>query len=265
MAALNRIFGAALLCLAACGEDAARAENETPAPASEPDGIAAPELTVDGKADTANAFTNIRYAFVDAPLADYTKVDHAAVPFLSTAVLQRSNDYNDLAPGVVSLLKPGKASKVLIELLKGLTRWNDVVDDDFAHWGFEACARELPFSNPFSDMDRNLTNALSCVLQAVEPFNWRVADIVFPDKLTLDLRFEPGFPNGRILDENITDLFFAIAFIKQDLRSPLGVFHSRGECDGKRCDRFVLADLPMNPSNDVPFRSAFPYMGEAHR
>lgn len=267
-----------MLALGCSGET----ENAPPAEAP-PDGIgvAGGDPTgglADGKADRSEG-GDLTFEFRSEADGEYVKVDHAAVPFLSTGPLQRSNAYNDLAPGVASLLRAGTTTTVLLELLRGLNRWNDVINDDLKDMGrraapeelpedevgFEPCAGELPFLNPFDDMDGELTASLPCVLHAVEPTGDRLLDIVWPDKLTIDLRHPPGYPNGRVLHENITDIFFAIAFIKQDLRSLTGVFRSRGNCNGEPCDRSALANIPMNPLNDVPFRDDFPYIAPAHR
>lgn len=87
---------------------------------------------------------------------------------------------------------------------------------------------------------------LPCLGQTVVPGS-TLADLVVPDTVTIDLSQPPGFPNGRRLEDPVIDLTLAALFL--DLtKEPV--------------TRFVA--MPLNPpSNDVPFRDAFPYLAPA--
>lgn len=90
-------------------------------------------------------------------------------------------------------------------------------------------------------------SATKCVTQEVAP-GIRVADLVIPDTLKLDLTVPAGFPNGRRLQDPVIDITLGVIFL--DLTK-----HSPG----------TLASVPVNPSgNDRPFRSSFPYLAPAN-
>jgi len=76
-----------------------------------------------------------------------------------------------------------------------------------------------------------------------------VRQMLVPDTLKLDLSLPSGFPNGRDLDDAVVDI--SLAFLFLDLTE-----------SGQSLRTF--ANLPLNPgSNDVPFRSTFPYFAPA--
>jgi hypothetical protein len=76
-----------------------------------------------------------------------------------------------------------------------------------------------------------------------------VRQMIVPDTLKLDLSLPANFPNGRDLDDAVVDI--SLAFLFLDLTE-----------SGQSLRTF--ANLPLNPgSNDVPFRSTFPYFAPA--
>jgi len=76
-----------------------------------------------------------------------------------------------------------------------------------------------------------------------------VRQMIAPDTLKLDLSLPANFPNGRDLDDAVVDI--SLAFLFLDLTE-----------SGQSLRTF--ANLPLNPgSNDVPFRSTFPYFAPA--
>ncbi len=76
-----------------------------------------------------------------------------------------------------------------------------------------------------------------------------VRQMIVPDTLKLDLSLPSGFPNGRDLDDAVVDI--SLAFLFLDLTE-----------SGQSLRTF--ANLPLNPgSNDVPFRTVFPYFAPA--
>ncbi|WP_420606993.1 hypothetical protein [Novosphingopyxis sp.] len=74
-----------------------------------------------------------------------------------------------------------------------------------------------------------------------------VGQAIFPDTLTLDFNRPAGFPNGRLLTDQVVDIMLAYLFL--DL----------GEEGARR-----FADLPLNPpSNDVALPAGFPFLAPA--
>ncbi len=74
-----------------------------------------------------------------------------------------------------------------------------------------------------------------------------VGQSIFPDTLTLDFNRPAGFPNGRLVTDQVGDILLAYLFL--DL----------GEEGARR-----FADLPLNPAaNDVAFPVGFPYLAPA--
>jgi len=84
-----------------------------------------------------------------------------------------------------------------------------------------------------------------CLQQEVAP-GTTVADLVVPDVVTMSFASASNFPNGRDLDDPVIDITLAVLFLDID-------------ADGQSPATF--AQLPLNPpSNDVAFRSGFPYL-----
>lgn len=291
--------------------------------APEPAEAAAPDPDSDGKGDGVSVSgvadddfgPDGKYAatFAFKDLDDAQFVDHAAVPFLATALLQRRDSYDDAAEDngfIVDIFDEVNLVPILVDLLLGLNQWNDVVNDDMADLGllaakaqqldipsdaigFEPCGREIEngFVNRLVEKimgigafagidlqgeDGQLTVAALCGLNRIAPTNRRLLQVILPDRLTIDVNAPAGFPNGRVLDEPITDIFFSISFIQQHLRSPLGIaVNHRGMCNGAPCDRFALSRVPLNPvsqradggfgsGNDRPYPTRFPYVAAPH-
>lgn len=85
-----------------------------------------------------------------------------------------------------------------------------------------------------------------CLTQQVTATR-KVADLVVPDVLQLNLTAAQGFPNGRRLNDPVIDVTLAALFL--DLRT-----HG--------ADTF--AKIPLNPSGpDVPQPAGFPYLAPA--
>ncbi len=87
---------------------------------------------------------------------------------------------------------------------------------------------------------------LPCLQQTTVPGR-TLADLVVPDSIQVDFNQAPGFPNGRRLEDPVIDVTLAALFL--DLkREPVTRFFA----------------LPLNPpANDLPFRTAFPYLAAA--
>lgn len=90
-------------------------------------------------------------------------------------------------------------------------------------------------------------NVQPCLNQVIPGTTTTVASLVVPDTLTIDLSAPSGFPNGRRLTDPVIDVTLAVIFLKLSVHSPA-----------------TLANVPLNPAaNDVPFRTAFPYLAAA--
>ncbi len=237
-------------------------DSETPSTQTE--GIPAPTCA---KCDSYSG-TGHDFVFPDENSTGlaWVKVDHAAMPLLSTAVTARSDAYNDLAPGLVSwnLLRSGS---VLLGLRNGLAKvadaWNDDLQeiakqhpdyDPHNKSGFETCEMDIPsFSGSENDEDL-LTLTTGCLVDRIPEVNKFLFQVVWPDKTRIDLSKPASWPNGRILDQQINDLVIAMAFLDMN-----------GNCNGQPCGLHTLTQIPLNPpKNDVPFRDTFPYLAPAH-
>lgn len=86
-------------------------------------------------------------------------------------------------------------------------------------------------------------NVVPCFLQDTPVGGANVANLVIPDVLTIDFSLPSKFPNGRALPDSVVDRILAMLFLNLKVHS---------------IDTFV--NLPLNPpTNDRPFRTAFPY------
>lgn len=315
MSATIRLLALLLaLPLAACSDEAADTPTEQPQAPSGEDGKEDGVDGISGDSDDDFGPTG-RYAqqFKFKDLRGATFIDHAAVPFLATAILQRRDEYDDAAAGnglILDIFDHVSAVPILFDLLVGLNKWNDAVNDDMydlgvlaakaqhlnppqEDLGFEPCGLEIEsrFVNSLVDKlakigafgdidlqgeDGDLTVAALCGLNRIGPTDVRLLQAVLPDRLTIDVDEPAGWPNGRVLDEPITDMFFSVSFIQQHLRSPLGIaVNHKGNCNGDECSKFSLSQVPMNPTNlradggygsgnDQPYTGKFPYLAEPH-
>ncbi|WP_295634363.1 DUF4331 family protein [Novosphingobium sp.] len=85
-----------------------------------------------------------------------------------------------------------------------------------------------------------------CLNQTIPGTGLTVAQAVLPDTLKLNLNAPSGFPNGRTLTDPVIDVTLAVIFLNLSKNSPA-----------------TLAGLPLNPpANDLPFKSAFPYLAD---
>ncbi|WP_156679612.1 DUF4331 family protein [Sphingomonas profundi] len=85
-----------------------------------------------------------------------------------------------------------------------------------------------------------------CLTQQVTATR-KVADLVVPDVLQLNLAAAQGFPNGRRLSDPVVDVTLAAIFL-----------------DLKTHGADTFAKIPLNPSgNDVPLPAGFPYLAPA--
>jgi uncharacterized protein DUF4331 len=72
--------------------------------------------------------------------------------------------------------------------------------------------------------------------------------VIVPDTIKYDPSKPVAYPNGRALEDQVVDITIAAALLDLSVH-PLS----------------LLADLPLNPpANDVPFKTAFPYLADPH-
>ena len=234
-----------------------------------------------GKADDTNAdgVDTRGYRFVDTSELTVRR-DHAGAPLLAT-IWGRIDEYSEDAPFVETSangLEPwllhittmfhaihASWSPSLEEM--GLDTCDDlgVNDDLFADFGNgkldwgnlepEQCfGQRMKWPNPD-------TGKLESYRRTIE--------VSLPDYLTVDITKPAGFPNGRVLHEQINSLMFAMAFLDQG-----------GDCEDDsgevvECNLHTLWERSdfLKKHNDVPYRGAskigdpateFPFLADPH-
>ncbi len=110
------------------------------------------------------------------------------------------------------------------EIVKSVTDLHAALDDDLRAAGL------VPAS-----LDTSLAQA---------------APVLVPDTIKYNPDLPTAYPNGRKLDDQVVDITIAAALL--DLSAPGQSLRT-------------LADLPLNPpTNDVAFKSEFPYLADPH-
>ncbi len=137
--------------------------------------------------------------------------------------------------------KPVVASMTALALCFGLSACFDDDDDDL----------DDPISTPSPSPTPTPTPVTfdvgKCLNQTIPGTGGvTVAGAVVPDVLAIDPSQPAGFPNGRLLPDPVIDVTLALLFLDVD---------ASGQSPA------TFAQLPLNPpSNDVPFRSGFPFL-----
>jgi hypothetical protein len=186
---------------------------------SDADADADADTDADSDADTDTDVVGGDYAFAADPASAYTRVDRMGMPAVATAVIASKDAYNAADP------TDDAAGTFVGEIVASLQFLHGALDDDLALAGLTPCG-----GSPTEP------TVGQCVDQA--------APAIVPDVLTLNITENSGFPNGRMLPDQVIDLTLALALL--DLGShPVG----------------VLAGLPLNPPlNDEAFLTTFPYL-----
>ncbi|MGH1342393.1 MAG: hypothetical protein ACRBN8_12615 [Nannocystales bacterium] len=107
-------------------------------------------------------------------------------------------------------------------------------------------------------------------------FYRRVIAISVPDYLTVDITRGAGFPNGRVLHEQINSMMFAMAFLDHGGRCTTATTGDGAGQPTQECDLYTLwnRDDFLKPYNEAPLAGAtelgepakaFPFMPKAHR
>ena len=97
---------------------------------------------------------------------------------------------------------------------------------------------------------RNVTACLNQVIPGTGGLT--PTSLIIPDTIKLDFSRPAGFPNGRLLPDQVVDITLAVIFLDVRNPQPQGLpVQSPG----------ILAGIPVNPgANDRPFLAAFPYL-----
>jgi len=125
--------------------------------------------------------------------------------------------------------------------------------------GFEPCSKHVPILD--------IEAVVPCTTQRLrrnkDPNGPIVLDVAIPDWVTLSVDKPLGFPNGRILDEQVNDTVLAMGFLKMGGECP-------GDTSGKAdrnangipiCNVETFKNIALNPAkNDREFTATFPYL-----
>lgn len=156
------------------------------------------------------------FEFDESPPEEYAQIDRMGMPAVMATLVTSKDAYNQATPidDVTAQFVP--------ELSESLGALHAALDDDIVELGFTPCM--------------------------VDDCGGQVVPLVVPDVLRLDLTAEPGFPNGRRLDDPAVDFMLAAMLL-----------------DLEQHDLDTLAELPLNPqANDVELLPDFPYLPEPH-
>ncbi len=272
MRPLLLLIPVALLTAAACQSDDAPVEG-TDSPG--------------GKADDSDA-TGVDtrgYAFVLEDSKFSVRRDHAGAPLLAT-IFGRIAEYSIEAPFIERhAYNDSEGSNNLpwvAHITKRFTEIHAAWGPSFEEMGLDTC-------DPLGLSDDALFDEDGVNLDALEPEQcfgqrilWpnpdtgeveryrRTIQVAIPDYVTIALDEPAAFPNGRVLDEQINSLMFALAFLDHG-----------GECTDQQgntsdCDLHTLWERTdfLKQHNDVPYAGAteigvppraFPFLGLAHR
>ncbi len=169
----------------------------------------------------------------------YTRVDRIGMPAVSTVLVSSGMKaaYNDANPS------DDAAGTFADDLILSLTGLHTALDDDFTGLNLAPCS-----------MTTMVNGLPECLGQEIAT-GVTVASLVLPDTLRIDPSAAAGFPNGRMLADQVIDVTLAIIFLKMG-----------ATCDGGLCTPATLASPPLNPAaNDVAFDTNFPYLAVPHQ
>lgn len=124
--------------------------------------------------------------------------------------------------------------------------------------GFEPCSRHVPLLD--------IESVIPCTTQKIrrnkDPNGPIVLDVAIPDWVTLSVDKPLGFPNGRVLDEQVNDAVLAMGFLKMGGECP-GDTSGRADRNAAGvplCNVETFRNIALNPpKNDREFSPSFPY------
>ena len=168
------------------------------------------------ESDTKRIIKSTGFEFDPDPASAFTRVDRMGMPAINTAVITSKDAYNMADPADDS------AGTFVSEITSNISALHTALDDDLLALSLTPC----------------MTSA--CVGQA--------APLVVPDTIKIDTTLVAGFPNGRLLPDQVMDVTLALVLLDLSVH-PVTLF----------------ASLPLNPpANDVTFNATFPYLASPH-
>jgi len=156
------------------------------------------------------------FVFATDTTGAYARVDRMGMPAVATAVITDDDAYNAANP------VDDIAFTFATDITTNVGLLHAALDDDLVGLLLTPCA------------------TADCVGQA--------APFVIPDVLAIDTAATAGFPNGRMLPDQVIDVTLALILLDLTVH-----------------DVTTFAGLPLNPAaNDVAFSGTFPYLATAH-
>lgn len=220
--------------------------------------------------DSTEAQTAAAYDFQLA--GPYERIDAMGVALTSTALTNRDRRqlFTNQGPGDDNQNKFQKDSPVtevssaayhLVTFRHYLAKMHGGWAEQLRAKGFEPCSRHVPLLD--------IEAVTPCTTQRLrrnhDPDGPVVLDVAIPDWVTLSVDEPLGFPNGRILDEQVNDAVLAMGFLKMGGECP-------GDTSGKAernaagvpiCNVETFRNVALNPpKNDREFSSTFPYFAK---
>jgi hypothetical protein len=166
----------------------------------------------------------------------YTRVDRMGMPAVSTALIgaDSKNPYNDDDPA-------GDAAGTYVpELADSNTALHVALNDDLTGLSLVPCS--------MTDLIGELPECFGQEIATGSGIS--VASLVVPDTLQIDGSGTAGFPNGRMLPDQVIDVTLAIILL---------------DMAPAEQDPTTFAALPLNPAaNDRSFSTTFPYLAAPH-
>lgn len=200
----------------------------------------------------------------------YERIDAMGVALTSTALTNRDRKqrFTNDGPGDDNGNKFQKDSPItdvadaayhLITFRHYLAKMHGGWADQLRARGFEPCSKHVPLLD--------IEAVTPCTTQRLRrnktPDGPIVLDVAIPDWVTLSVDKPLGFPNGRILEEQVNDSVLAMGFLKMGGECP-GDTSGKAEKNARGvpiCNVETFKNVALNPpKNDKPFVDAFPYL-----
>lgn len=183
--------------LAACFESGGGGKDDDSASDSGTDGGTDTETDggTDSETDTDAAGP---WVFHDTVPGEFTRVDRAGMPVVSTVLIQSKDAYNAGSPADDVL------GTFVQELVDGIGALHRILDDDLFGLGLTRCSGAGSLVG-------------TCIGTA--------APLVVPDTIKIDPPNPAGFPNGRLLTDPVIDLTLGILLLETaDGTHPVDLF-----------------------------------------
>jgi hypothetical protein len=241
------VIVALVVTLGACGRDAASESDES-----------------------GGALSESEFVF-GSSAGEFERIDAMGVALTSTALTNRDRRPDGQGPGADNGNAYQNASPYILKFLPTFAHYLEKM-----HAPWDAQLRALGFTPCDKDHLEPTTIAgqtwkvLPCTLQKLRsntsPDGPRVLDVVYPDYVTLSVDLPLGFPNGRVLDEQVNDAVLAMGFLDMGGKC-------KGDTSGKAprdadgdpiCTVQTFQNIGLNPpKNDRhsgSFNATFPYL-----